>query len=103
MSSFKVLTLDDVGSHEGGRVVITLKMALGQVSLNLKAEQIAGILLLQLARVRDVEFHHEPQKRFVSTETNLLAHRLVSIQPVLKKIIIICCLFWGYPPRVEEI
>lgn len=85
----KYLTLDDVWGHEGGRVIIALEVALRQVALDLKAEQVAGVLLLQLTRVRDVELHHEPQQRLTCTQTYLLVHWLVSIQPVLKQIIII--------------
>ena len=59
----RVLTLDNVGSHESCCVVVTLEVTGGQVSLDLHGEEVPGVLLLQLAGVGDVELHHEPQQR----------------------------------------
>ena len=35
-------TLDDVGGHEGGGVVVALEVARGEVTLDLEAEEVPG-------------------------------------------------------------
>ena len=60
----RVLTLDNVGSHESRCIVVALEVTRGQVSLDLHGEEVSGVLLLQLAGVGDVELHHESQHRF---------------------------------------
>ena len=37
-----VPTLDDVGGHEGGGVVVALEVARGEVTLDLEAEEVPG-------------------------------------------------------------
>ena len=37
---YSVPTLDDVGGHEGGGVVIALEVARGEVTLDLEAEEV---------------------------------------------------------------
>ena len=59
-----LLTLDNVGSHECGRVVIALKIPSGKVSLDLKGEKVSCVLLLKLAGVGDVKLDGEAEKRF---------------------------------------
>ena len=41
-SVFSVPTLDDVGGHEGGGVVVALEVARGEVTLDLEAEEVPG-------------------------------------------------------------
>lgn len=54
--------MDNVGGHECGSVLIALDVALAEVPLDLKAEQVSCELLFQLARVRRVELDTEVQQ-----------------------------------------
>ena len=58
------LTLHYIGCHESSSVVIALEVTSCQVTLQLEAEQVPRVLLLQLTRVGDVELDHEPQHGF---------------------------------------
>ena len=79
------LTLHYIGCHESSCVVIALEVTSCQVTLQLEAEQVPRVLLLQLTRVGDVELDHEPQHGFTWRQPYLLIHGFISIKPVLKK------------------
>lgn len=78
-------TLDDVAGHEGGRVVVALQRARGQVPLDLQPEEVSRVLLLDLRRrVRRVELDAEPEEGVARGEAHLVVHLLVQVQPILK-------------------
>ena len=80
---FGCLTLNNIWGHESCSVVIALELTSCQVPLDLEREQVPGVLLLQLTGVRDVELHHKPQQWLMSSQANLVIHRLVPVQPIL--------------------
>ena len=56
-------TLHDVRGHERRGVVVALQGARGQIPLHLQTVEVAGVLLLDLRRVRRVELDAEAEER----------------------------------------
>jgi len=83
LSGCPELTLHNIGGHERRCVVVALDGALRQVALHLQAEQVAGILLLQLRRVGRVELDAEAQECVHERQAHLPGKRLFQVQPVL--------------------
>lgn len=77
------LGLHNVAGHEGGGVVVALQVAVGEVSLHLETEQVAGVLLLQLAGVGRVELDAEVEQRVDQRQSKLTRHWLLQVQPIL--------------------
>lgn len=59
LTSYIDYTLDNVGDHQCGGVLIALDIALTEVTFDLQAEQVPGELFLQLTGVWRVELDTE--------------------------------------------
>lgn len=59
----KPFTLNNVGGHESGSVIVALKQAMRKISFDLQAKEIPREFLFQLSWVRRVELNAEPHYR----------------------------------------
>jgi hypothetical protein len=77
--------LNDIGGHEGSRVVVALQQSGRNIPLNLQPKKVPSVFLLNHRWVWSVEFNAKSEQWLMAWESNLMVELFVHIKPILQK------------------